>query len=123
MHTTDMYAPQFCGASQAPSTHKAPLTHRAPVTHHRTVVRTCHWCAETKFPAGINLVQTVALNWLQIESLMALDLIIIPAVTALVRAAPLEVPWRLHLRLEVQHPSRPKRTNTPLLTKIWGLGN
>ena len=61
----------------------APLTHRAPVTHHGTVVRTCHWCAETKFPAGINLVQTVSPNWRRIESLMALDLIKIPAVSAL----------------------------------------
>ena len=57
----------------------APLTNRAPVTHHKTVVRTCQWCVETKFPAGINLVQTVAPDWRQIESLMALDLIIIPA--------------------------------------------
>ena len=61
----------------------APLTHRAPVTHHRTVVGTCHWWAETKFPAGINLVQTVAPDWRRIESLMALDLIKIPAVSAL----------------------------------------
>ena len=63
----------------------APLTNRAPVTHHKTVVRTCQWCAETKFPAGINLVQTVAPDWRQIESLMALDLIVIPAVIALGR--------------------------------------
>ena len=50
------------------------------------MVRTCHWYAETKFPAGVNLVQTAAPDWRQIESLMALDLIIIPAVTALTRA-------------------------------------
>ena len=37
----------------------APLTNRVPVTHHKTVVCTCHWCAATKFPAGIKLVQTV----------------------------------------------------------------
>ena len=61
----------------------APLTHRAPVTHHRTVVVACHWWEETKFPAGINLVQTVAPGWRQIESEMALDLITIPAVSAL----------------------------------------
>ena len=61
----------------------APCAWKAPVTHHRTVVRTCHWYAETKFPAGINLVQTAAPDWRQIESLMALDLIIIPAVIAL----------------------------------------
>ena len=61
----------------------APLTQLAPVAHHRSVVHTCHWCAETKFPAGINLVQTVAPDWRQIESLMALDLIKIPAVSAL----------------------------------------
>ena len=41
-----------------------------------------HW-EEAKFPAGINLVQTAAPDWRQIESLMALDLIIIPAVIAL----------------------------------------
>ena len=64
----------------------APLTNRAPVTHHKTVVRTCQWCAETKFPAGINLVQTVAPDWRRIESLMALDLIKIPAVSALLAA-------------------------------------
>ena len=61
----------------------APLTHRVPVTHHRTVVCTCHWCAETEFPAGINLVHTVAPDWCQVESLMALVLIKIPAVSAL----------------------------------------
>ena len=36
-----------------------------------------------RFDTGINLVQTVAPDWRQIESLMALDLIIIPAVSAL----------------------------------------
>ena len=61
----------------------APLTHRAPVTHHRTVVCTCHWCAETEFPAGINLVHTVAPDWCQVESLIGLVLIKIPAVSAL----------------------------------------
>ena len=38
---------------------------------------------ETKFPAGINLVQTMAPGWRQIESEVALDLITIPAVSAL----------------------------------------
>ena len=33
----------------------APLTHQAPVMHHRSVVRTCQWCAETKFPKVSNL--------------------------------------------------------------------
>ena len=41
----------------------APLTHLAPVTHHTCVVPTPGWCAETKFPAGINLVQTMAPIW------------------------------------------------------------
>ena len=41
-----------------------------------------HW-EEAKFPAGINLVQTAAPDWRQIESLMALDLIKIPAISAL----------------------------------------
>ena len=67
----------------------APCAWKAPVTHHRTVVRTCQWCAETKFPAGINLVQTVAPGWRQIESEMALDLITIPAVSALAHAGSL----------------------------------
>ena len=38
---------------------------------------------EAKFPAGINLVQTMAPGWRQIESEVALDLITIPAVSAL----------------------------------------
>ena len=42
-----------------------------------------HW-EEAKFPAGINLVQTMAPGWRQIESEVALDLITIPAVSALV---------------------------------------
>ena len=29
--------------------------HWAPATHHRSVVRTCHWCAETEFPRVSNL--------------------------------------------------------------------
>ena len=41
-----------------------------------------HW-EEAKFPAGINLVQTMAPGWRQIESEKALDLITIPAVSAL----------------------------------------
>ena len=42
---------------------------------------------ETKFPAGINLVQTMAPGWRQIESEVALDLITIPAVSALPQVA------------------------------------
>ena len=42
-----------------------------------------HW-EEAKFPAGINLVQTMAPGWRQIVSEVALDLITIPAVSALV---------------------------------------
>ena len=38
---------------------------------------------ETKFPAGINLVQTMAPGWRQIVSEVALDLITIPVVSAL----------------------------------------
>ena len=38
---------------------------------------------EAKFPAGINLVQTMAPGWRQIVSEVALDLITIPAVSAL----------------------------------------
>ena len=41
-----------------------------------------HW-EEAKFPAGINLVQTMAPGWRQIVSEVALDLITIPAVSAL----------------------------------------
>ena len=44
-----------------------------------------HW-EEAKFPAGINLVQTMAPGWRQIVSEVALDLITIPAVSALGRA-------------------------------------
>ena len=80
----------FVSKSQAPSgwnllQQVAPLTHRAPVTHHRTVVGTLvgHW-EEAKFPAGINLVQTMAPDWRQIVSEVALDLITIPVVSALV---------------------------------------
>ena len=43
---------------------------------------------ETKFPAGINLVQTMAPGWRQIESEVALDLITIPAVSALGQPPP-----------------------------------
>ena len=43
-----------------------------------------HW-EEAKFPAGINLVQTMAPGWRQIVSEVALDLITIPAVSALLR--------------------------------------
>ena len=39
---------------------------------------------EAKFPAGINLVQTMGPGWRQIVSEVALDLITIPAVSALV---------------------------------------
>ena len=39
---------------------------------------------EAKFPAGINLVQTMAPGWRQIVSEVALDLITIPGVSALV---------------------------------------
>ena len=39
---------------------------------------------EAKFPAGINLVQTMAPGWRQIVSEVALDLITIPVVSALV---------------------------------------
>ena len=46
-----------------------------------------HW-EEAKFPAGINLVQTMAPGWRQIVSEVALDLITIPAVSALVPVAP-----------------------------------
>ena len=67
-----------------------PFTHWVPVTHHRTVVRTCHWCASTKFPAGINLVKTVAPDWRPSELLLALDLIIIPALTALAILSPVD---------------------------------
>ena len=42
---------------------------------------------EAKFPAGINLVQTMAPGWRQIVSEVALDLITIPVVSALVTAA------------------------------------
>ena len=42
-----------------------------------------HW-EEAKFPAGINLVQTMAPGWRQIVSEVALDLITIPAVSALI---------------------------------------
>ena len=39
----------------------------APLTHGTrrlwSVVPTCQWCAETEFPAGIDLVQTVAPDW------------------------------------------------------------
>ena len=38
---------------------------------------------EAKFPAGINLVQTMAPGWRQIVSEVALDLITIPVVSAL----------------------------------------
>ena len=38
---------------------------------------------EAKFPAGINLVQTMAPGWRQIVSEVALDLITIPGVSAL----------------------------------------
>ena len=41
-----------------------------------------HW-EEAKFPAGINLFQTMAPGWRQIVSEVALDLITIPAVSAL----------------------------------------
>ena len=41
-----------------------------------------HW-EEAKFPAGINLVQTMAPGWRQIVSEVALDLITIPVVSAL----------------------------------------
>ena len=61
--------------------------HLVPAMHHTCVVPRPGRCAKTKFPAGINLVQTVAPDWRQIESLMALDLIIIPAVTALVNGS------------------------------------
>ena len=44
-----------------------------------------HW-EEAKFPAGINLVQTMAPGWRQIVSEVALDLITIPAVSALVQS-------------------------------------
>ena len=44
---------------------------------------------ETKFPAGINLVQTMAPGWRQIVSEVALDLITIPAVSALAHAGSL----------------------------------
>ena len=75
---------QVCGIccialSGATNALVAPLTHWAPVTHHRSVVLTCHWCAETKFPAGINLVHTVAPDWV----IEALDLNIVPALTAM----------------------------------------
>ena len=45
-----------------------------------------HW-EEAKFPAGINLVQTMAPGWRQIVSEVALDLITIPAVSALVQSS------------------------------------
>ena len=45
-----------------------------------------HW-EEAKFPAGINLVQTMAPGWRQIVSEVALDLITIPAVSALIRTS------------------------------------
>ena len=45
-----------------------------------------HW-EEAKFPAGINLVQTMAPGWRQIVSEVALDLITIPVVSALPQAA------------------------------------
>ena len=45
-----------------------------------------HW-EEAKFPAGINLVQTMAPGWRQIVSEVALDLITIPAVSALAIAS------------------------------------
>ena len=51
-----------------------------------------HW-EEAKFPAGINLVQTMAPGWRQIVSEVALDLITIPAVSALVWTA--DVQWLL----------------------------
>ena len=43
---------------------------------------------ETKFPAGINSVQTMAPGWRLIESEVALDLITIPAVSALGAGGP-----------------------------------
>ena len=46
-----------------------------------------HW-EEAKFPAGINLVQTMAPGWRQIVSEVALDLITIPAVSALPHPTP-----------------------------------
>ena len=49
-----------------------------------------HW-EEAKFPAGINLVQTMAPGWRQIVSEVALDLITIPVVSALGGGAPPEM--------------------------------
>ena len=56
-----------------------------------------HW-EEAKFPAGINLVQTMAPGWRQIVSEVALDLITIPAVSALALSA---LPMLLRLPLKL----------------------
>ena len=56
-----------------------------------------HW-EEAKFPAGINLVQTMAPGWRQIVSEVALDLITIPVVSAL-SGTELVVPPTLTTRL------------------------
>ena len=62
----------------------APLAHLAPATHHTCVVPTPGRCAETKFPAGINLVQAMAPIWRQwFTSDSGLSLLTIPAVSAL----------------------------------------
>ena len=62
----------------------APLTHLVPVTHHTWVVSTPGPCAETKFPAGINLVQAMAPIWRQwFTGGFGLSLFTIPVVSAL----------------------------------------
>ena len=60
-----------------------------------------HW-EEAKFPAGINLVQTMAPGWRQIVSEVALDLITIPAVSALAQAAEVKLPARFFASLKIQ---------------------
>ena len=60
-----------------------------------------HW-EEAQFPAGINLVQTMAPGWRQIVSEVALDLITIPAVSALGRpplhTTPSSLYWTINSR-------------------------
>ena len=67
---------------------------------------------ETKFPAGINLVQTIAPGWRQIESEVALDLITIPAVFALGKTGG-DWSWRRRRRPEEkQRPSSRERMSS-----------
>ena len=75
-------APPTCITESAPPV--APLTHLAPARHHTCVVPTPGRCAETNFPAGINLVQAMAPIWRQwFTSDSGLSLLTIPAVSAL----------------------------------------